>query len=225
MLQQTQVGRVIPKYKEFLDKFPDAKALAKASLADVIKVWSGLGYNRRAKYLHDAAKVLMHKDGPWTLELLQSCKGVGFNTAAAAMVYAYNQPIAFVETNIRTVYIHHFFADKTDVKDTEILPLVEDTIDRENPREFYWALMDWGSYLKTSVGNFSRQSKHYVNQSKFEGSKRQIRGQVLRLLAEQPQTHMQLQTQLTDDRLPKVLEELRREGLVSTNHKHYLLTT
>ena len=215
MLQQTQASRVTPKYLSFIEKFPAAQVLAQTPLAGVLAAWNGLGYNRRAKYLHEAAKQLATTPHPWTLEDLVACKGVGPNTAAAVCVYAYNQPLVFIETNVRTVFIHHFFQDKVDIHDKEILPLVELALDRELPREWYWALMDYGVHIKSTVGNTARASKHYTKQSKFEGSKRQIRGQVLRLLGERGQTHQQLAKYIPDERLEAVLVDLQRDGLIS----------
>lgn len=222
MLQQTQVPRVIPKYEQFLAQFPDVKTLAETPLASVITAWSGLGYNRRAKYLHEAAKQLVNT-ATWTLESLTACKGIGANTAAAVLTYAYNQALPFIETNVRTVYIHHFFDDQDQVTDKQLLPLVADTLDTEHPREWYWALMDYGSYLKTQVVNPSRRSKHYVKQSKFEGSKRQLRGQILRMLAEKAYTAGDLSTLITDDRLPAALADLESEGLLTRKNDRYLL--
>lgn len=215
MLQQTQASRVIPKYQEFLERFPTVQALAAAPLAEVLAVWSGLGYNRRAKYLHEAAQALSTKPQPWQLEDLVACKGVGHNTAAAVVVYAYNQPLVFIETNIRTVFIHHFFQDRADIADKELLPFVERAQDTEHPREWYWALMDYGVHLKVTVGNASRASKHYAKQSVFAGSKRQIRGQVLRLLKDQSRSSKQLANAISDERLESVLDDMQREGLIS----------
>jgi A/G-specific adenine glycosylase len=222
MLQQTQARRVVPKYHEFLQAFPNTESLAKASLGEVIKAWSGLGYNRRAKYLHEAANQLEAKP-TWTLDDLTACKGIGHNTAAAVLAYAYNQPIAFIETNIRTVYIHHFFHDAEVVSDKEILPLVEQTLDKEHPREFMWALMDYGSHLKKSVGNVARASKHYSKQTTFHGSKRQLRGRVLRLLGQQPYTTVQLTDENDDERLVAVLQDLLAEGLIVKRGNQYVL--
>lgn len=202
MLQQTQVARVIPKYDAFLDAFPSVSELAGAPLSEVLRYWSGLGYNRRAKYLHDAARQLQDKQ-VWTLEDLTSCKGIGHNTAAAVVVYAYNQAVPFIETNVRTVYIHHFFQDQSDVHDSDIQKVLEATFDQEHPREFAWALMDYGSHLKQTVGNASRYSRHYVKQPTFEGSLRQIRGQVLKALVQQPHSPQDLHALLPDDRLSR----------------------
>lgn len=214
MLQQTQVSRVIPKYEMFLVKFPSAQVLAKAQLADVLRVWSGLGYNRRAKFLWQAAQVI---DGtfPDTIRGLSALPGVGVNTAGAIMAYAFNQPVVFIETNIRTVYIHHFFTDRTDVHDKELVPLIEATLDAENPREWYWALMDYGVFLKNTVGNASRGSRHYTKQSTFQGSKRQIRGEVLRQLNYGPMEMSEIRARISDERVDEVLHELSKELLIS----------
>lgn len=226
MLQQTQVTRVIPKYTAFLKQFPTLEVLSQASLGDVLVAWQGLGYNRRAKYLWQAAGMATDAYGgklPRDQLKLERLPGVGRNTAGAVMAYAFNEPALFIETNIRTVYIHHFFPDQINVPDSAIFELLDLTLDRANPREFYWALMDYGSYLKQTVGNKSRSSKTYAKQSIFHGSLRQIRGQVLRLLAAGPLTKTQLQEAIGDGRITAVLESLSREGLIVMVDNHYRL--
>lgn len=224
MLQQTQVGRVIPKYHEFLKLFPTVHNLAQADLGDVLRAWQGLGYNRRAKYLWQSVQIVDNlKLFPTTQEELVKLPGIGVNTAGAIGAYAYNSPVVFVETNIRTVYIHHFFADRTDVSDKEILELLAHTVDTEHPREFYWALMDYGSHLKAAVGNLNKASRHYTKQSRFSGSRRQVRGQIIRLLGDGPQTLDDLQGSLEDDRLEAVLGELVDEGMVQQSGSQYHL--
>lgn len=225
MLQQTRVSRVIPKYTEFLELFPTIQILAGATLAEVIKAWSGLGYNRRAKYVHDAAKSLAYTQRPWSLVGFTACKGIGYNTAAAIMTYAYNQPLAFIETNIRTVYIHHFFANSLDpISDMDILESVERTLVRDNPREFMWALMDYGSHLKSTTGNMARHSKHYTRQAVFEGSRRQMRGRVLRLLATGPKTPRELSIDIAEPFLKDILVSLTKDGLISLEERCYVLS-
>lgn len=226
MLQQTQVRRVIPKYHQFLQVFPTITSLADATLGEVIKQWQGLGYNRRAKFLHASAQKIVSDFGgivPSVPEQLESLPGVGRNTAAAICVYAYNQSLSFIETNIRSVYIHHFFNDHALVDDKDILDLVIKTVDHENPREWYWALMDYGSFLKTHVGNASRQSKSYTKQSKFEGSKRQIRGQVLRSLSDKSASFSSLRQTIQDERLKDVLHDLQAEGFIKLRNNVYSL--
>ena len=226
MLQQTQVNRVITKYNEFLKKFPSITSLANAPLAEVLKVWSGLGYNRRAKFLHEAAKEIQTCfDGhvPNNVEDLVRLPGIGKNTAGAILAYAYNQPVIFIETNVRTVYLHHFFKDQSDISDAEIIPILEQTLDQKNPREFYWALMDYGTFLKSTIGNVSKNSKHYAKQSKFEGSLRQVRGQVLRLLAEGDKTSTQILDSILDNRVETVLADLEKEHMISKHGRSYHL--
>ncbi len=226
MLQQTQVPRVIPKYSEFLRLFPSLAALAKAELGEVLKAWSGLGYNRRAKYLWQAAQAIDAKFGgvfPQTTAELISLPGIGKNTAGAILAYAFNQPVLFIETNVRTVYIHHFFANQTDISDAAIAALVEQTLDTSNPREWYWALMDYGSYLKTSTGNASKHSQTYTKQSAFHGSRRQLRGQVLKQLTQGATSFDGLQFAIDDDRLASVLADLLAEALIRQNNDSYSL--
>jgi len=217
MLQQTQVGRVLPKYEEFMTKFPTIQALADAPLGEVLSAWSGLGYNRRAKFLHAAAQKVTRECGgelPDTLEGLTSLPGVGKNTAGAILAYAFNQPVMFIETNVRTVFIHHFFADRSDVDDKELAPLVQQACDPEHPREWYWALMDYGTHLKQTLGNNISQSKHYAKQSRFEGSRRQIRGRILKLLTVGPMPLADLLRQNLDERTSGVIDDLKTEGFI-----------
>ena len=217
MLQQTQALRVIPKYEQFLRVFPDVRSLARAPLAAVLSEWSGLGYNRRAKFLWQSADLIVSQHNgvfPTVQDELTALPGIGKNTAAAICVYAFNQPLVFIETNIRTVFIHHFFPHQTEVSDAELLPIVAAVCDQEHPREWYWAVMDYGVHLKATVGNVSRQSKHYVKQSAFAGSKRQLRGRIIALLVAQPYELSRLVTVLDDERALRVIEQLLEEGLI-----------
>ncbi len=222
MLQQTQAARVIPKYLAFLEQFPSAASLANAPLSEVLTAWSGLGYNRRARFLWQAAQQLQQAV-PGAVEEWAALPGIGSNTAGAIVAYSYNQPVVFIETNIRTVYLHHFFTGQDNVRDAEILPRVAETLDREHPREWYWALMDYGSYIKQTVGNASRSSAHYTKQSRFIGSQRQIRGAVLRELITGAKSLSDLQQAIGDDRLAKVLESLTKEQLIRKQGDTYLL--
>ncbi len=226
MLQQTQVQRVIPKFQSFIAQFPSFEALAGATLADVLKAWSGLGYNRRAKYLWQAAQMVATEyQGKPTpdRQRLERLPGVGPNTAGAILAYAYNQPVVFIETNIRTVYIHHFFAGAEKVTDRELTDMVAQTLP-DNPRQWYWALMDYGTFLKQTVGAQLHKVHGYKPQSKFEGSKRQIRGQVLRILGADRASPAALKRQLPDERLQDVLDDLEREGLIEKSKTYYRLT-
>ena len=184
MLQQTQVARVLQKYEEFKTAFPTLADLARADFQEVLAHWSGLGYNRRARFLHETAKKLVeYPSFPDSPEVLQQCPGIGENTAASIVVYAFNKPLVFLETNVRTVLIYTFFQGVTEKIDESVLRNVaEQTLYTNNPRKWYWALMDYGTYLKKTQGNFNKYSKMHTVQSKFEGSFRQKRAAVLRCL-------------------------------------------
>lgn len=221
MLQQTQVDRVIPKFEAFIAAFPDVKALSFAPLSDVLAMWQGLGYNRRAKYLHDAARMIIAEfagDFPDTVTTLQKLPGVGPNTAGAIMNYAYNEPVAFIETNVRTIYFHHFFPDGEIVSDKELLEVVERTISHEHPREFYWALMDYGSWLKRQGAGRLSQSKHYKKQSPLKGSLREMRGEIIRQLAAGEVSRADIERSYPgDERVVLAVEGLQRDGLIVVN--------
>lgn len=189
MLQQTQVSRVIPKYEAFIYKYPTLEIVRQSALSDVLVAWQGLGYNRRAKYLWLLAQQIctMGKtELPSTATELQELPGIGPYTAAAVSVFAYNQPAIVLETNIRAVLLHHFFPVEEQVDDKQLSPILEACLPYVEPRDWYAALMDYGSQLKSELSNPSRKSKHYTKQSKFLGSRRQVRGEILRMLAKQP---------------------------------------
>jgi A/G-specific adenine glycosylase len=229
MLQQTQVSRVIPKFEQFIAVYPDVAALAAASLGDVLKSWSGLGYNRRAKFLWEAARQIERDhEGmiPGDYQALVSLPGIGPNTAGAILAYAYDEPAVFIETNIRTVLLHHFFDDTDDkVPDTILRDLASQTIDTEHPREWYWALMDYGTHLKKTAGGRLGQSASYRKQSPLEGSIRQMRGRIIRVLAQKTADEMALRGAVeADDRFVPALQALIDEGMVARQGDVYSLT-
>lgn len=189
MLQQTQVSRVLVKYPSFLQRFPTMRSLVSAHLSEVLGEWQGLGYNRRAKYLHESVSLILSRYGgvlPDDPNVLRTLPGIGHATACAIVCYTYDKPVHFVETNIRRVVIHHCFPHEMKVHDRDIYPLVVRMVSYArrtgalSPRELYYALMDYGSHLLASGTNANRKSAHYVKQSPFAGSTRQIRGRMLR---------------------------------------------
>lgn len=227
MLQQTRVERAMGKYQEFLVAFPDFASLAQAPLRDVLHVWQGLGYNRRARALQETAKrVVQDFSGalPGSADQLRSLPGIGPYTAGAIMAFAFHQPVPIIETNIRTVYIHCFFQDREGVKDSEIMPLVEVTLDEKNPRDWYYALMDYGVMLKQTHCNPSRKSAHHTRQSRFEGSDRQIRGKILKHLLQKPlsrKEEISQALQADPKRLEMILESLEKEGFIARKETKY----
>jgi A/G-specific adenine glycosylase len=185
MLQQTQVSRVLDTYTRFIRIFPDIRSLARAPLADILRAWQGLGYNRRALLLKRLAERVAADFGgriPRAREILETLPGIGEATSGAVCAFAFDQPEVFIETNIRSVFIHYFFRKTQKVSDAQLLPWIEKALDRENPREWYYALMDYGVHLKSEIPNPSRKSRHYAKQERFEGSVRQIRGKIVKVL-------------------------------------------
>lgn len=220
MLQQTQVKRVVSKYAEFISQFPTINDLAKADKTEVLRTWQGMGYNRRALYLHKAAKLIIEKYKgiiPHSVEDLDELPGIGYATACSICAFAFNEPTVFIETNIRSVFIYFFFKNKDDVTDKEIITLVEKTLDTKNPREWYFALMDYGTNLKKTEQNPSRKSKHYAKQLKFEGSNRQLRGKILKLKLASPKLTLSRIAKMFAIDLSKIkviIDKLSHEGLI-----------
>ena len=229
MLQQTQTNRVVQKYQTFIDTFSSFEDLAQASLKEVLAAWQGLGYNRRGLALHTCAqKIVQEYRGilPNNPEVLVTFPGIGKATAASICAFAFNIPTVFIETNIRTVFIHFFFGNRSEIKDTEIYPLVEATVDHNNAREWYYALMDYGVMLKKNLPNPSRKSAHHTQQSKFEGSDRQIRGMILKILTAQPYASYEELCSLIERepiRIEKALLELCKERFVKVVNSWFMI--
>lgn len=198
-------------------------------------MWQGLGYSRRAKYLHATARSIVSDFNgkiPFDMHELTTLPGIGPNTAGAICVYAFNQPRLFIETNIRTVYMYHFFRNVSKVTDKEILRMLEKSIQHitesstrastsNNFREWYWALMDYGSYLKKTVGSLNKKSATYRKQPTFNGSLRQIRGQILKIIVQQKQSYDVLRHQISDSRLDTALKDLTSEGFIKLDNGMY----
>ncbi len=228
MLQQTQVDRVVPKYSAFLKRFPTIQKLAKASWVDVLKIWTGLGYNRRAKFLHQMAQIVVTKYNgklPRDFGELKKLPGIGPYTAGAIAAFAFNQAFPIIETNIRTVYIHHFFKHTENVSDGDVYKSIVKTLDIQNPRQWYWALMDYGSFLKQTGNKVHRTSKHYTKQTTFKGSRRQMRGALMRALLISPMTVKSLVTKTKgkDSEVRSVLIDLVKENFIIQKGQKYLI--
>jgi A/G-specific adenine glycosylase len=220
MLQQTQTQRVITKYEQFIAAFPNFESLAAASLRDVLLVWQGLGYYRRARFLHQLAQIVVNEHGgllPQDPKNLQTLPGIGPNTAGSICAFAFNKPVVFIETNIRTVFIDSFFHAQESVNDKELLPLIEATVNHDNPREWYYALMDYGVFLKSRTINPSRKSAHYNKQSKFEGSDRQIRAKIVKFITEKENvSHHEVLCMADNDitRVERIIDKLVAEDFI-----------
>ncbi len=220
MLQQTQVERVIPLYNNFIHTFPTLSTLSTAPLQAVLSCWQGLGYNRRARYLQATAQELIRNFSgvfPQNDKTLQTLPGIGSYTAGALCNFAFNIPTPMIETNIRTVFLHHFFPEENDVPDAAVLKLVGLTLEKSAPREWFWALMDYGSYLKKILPNPNSRSKTYHRQSRFQGSLRQVRGEIIKMLAHKsPQPLDSVAAHIAGNPLhfPEALNQLIKEKLI-----------
>ncbi len=230
MLQQTQVPRVREKFRLFLRLFPSFRALAIASQADVLRAWQGLGYNRRALALYRCAQFVTrnyHGRLPRDYESLLRLPGIGPYTAGAIMAFAFDDKVPLIETNIRRVYLHHYFPGSASVPDNELMPLVTRHLEHvTSARQWYGALMDYGTYLTQAMPNANRRSKHYVRQAVFEGSFRQLRGRIVKMLAGHKKVKLEtLLIEMADDRTHEVLQRLHQEGILALTKKTAMLAS
>lgn len=230
MLQQTQTHRVVDKFDQWIEVFPTIESLAAAPQDSVLAVWQGLGYNRRALALKQfAERVVSEYNGciPHDPEQLITFKGIGPYTAASICTFAFNRPTVFIETNIRAVFIHEFFHDEKEVHDRQLMPLIEKTLDAKEPREWYYALMDYGVMLKKNHKNPSRKSAHHTRQSTFEGSDRQVRGIILKMLvADRSLSEHDFVQSIARDaaKVRRILSNMEHEGFIKFNKGFYHLT-
>ena len=226
MLQQTQTERVIPKYLDWLEAYPKPERLAAAPVAEVLRRWSGLGYNRRALALVRSAQALasLGRFPDEEAELLK-LPGVGPYTARAVLAFAFGRPAVLIETNIRSVFLSEFFPQEERIPDSRIAPLVEATMLREDPRTWYYALMDYGVELKRRQGNPNRRSSSYAKQRPFADSNRRLRGELLKALGEGPAEAgaLALRLPFARERVDKALAELEAEGFVAESGGAYRL--
>ena len=252
MLQQTQVSRVDGRWQRWLERFPTVDALAAAAPSDVLDEWQGLGYNRRALSVHRTAQAISEAGGvfPQDPKKLVKLPGIGPATAAGIRAFAFNLHGVYLETNVRTVFLHELYPQAEGVPDSELVPLVELTCPASiagaadaaatelTPRSWYYALLDYGAYLKKTIPNPSRRSKSHVKQSRFEGSHRQKRAELLRVLlahkdeggAEFETLHQELcqievnagRETLDEQVTLGLLEELAKEGFCQKNDEYWL---
>ena len=224
MLQQTQTSTVSEKFLNFIKSFPDFEALSKAPKQKLLKAWQGLGYNRRAIALKNIAEIIVNdyegKLPDLSIEKLKEFPQIGHNTASSISTFAFNKPNIFIETNIRRVYIYFFFPKNNSVNDKDIMPLIEATVDKEQPREWYYALMDYGVMLKKTHPELNKRSAHYRKQAQFKGSNREIRGKILKILLNKKEilmTELQNQLKVENKRLISILNQLEKEGFIENN--------
>ncbi|MDO5117275.1 MAG: adenine glycosylase, partial [Eggerthellaceae bacterium] len=234
---QTQVSRALGRWERFIERFPSVASLANAQTSEVLEEWQGLGYNRRALSLKRACETCLADMGgelPQTANELQKLPGIGPSTAAGVVAFAYNKPAVYLDTNVRAVFIHELFPSKDQVKDRDLIPLVEDTCPKTDPRTWYYALLDYGVVLKSQGVNPSRRSAQYARQSTFQGSHRQKRAEVLKIVLDNPGiAYDELKAKLdgferdhgrgacTDDEFSSIVKDLISEGFFCKDGASY----
>ncbi|MBI4272592.1 A/G-specific adenine glycosylase [Candidatus Uhrbacteria bacterium] len=229
MLQQTQIPRVLSKYTEWIEQFPAIESLANASQKQVLSLWQGLGYNRRALFLQRAVQIIHKKYGgkfPKQVSDMEKLPGIGPYTAGAVAVFSQNQPHVLLETNIRRVILHFFFSGKEKVADSEIISVLRRVSYFQDPRKWYWALMDYGAGPLKKIINPNRRSTQYRTQSRFEGSSRFVRakivsfllrqksGAVSTVIIEEIESNPQAGRFGKQEEIVKILSSLEQEGFI-----------
>lgn len=232
MLQQTQASRVVAHYERFLDLFPSVEELAAARLGDVLRAWSGLGYNNRARRLHETAQRVSTLGWPRTAADLEALPGLGPYTAAAVASFAFGEPVAAIDTNVRRVLSRWYGEPLTGAalrrSATTVLP-------PGAAATWNQALMDLGARVcrprrpscqTCPVAGWCSGPETYVappRQARFEGSVRQVRGAILRMLATGPQDRDALAVSCGSDRVDEALAALQEDGLIVRSRSRYTL--
>ena len=160
------------------------------------------------------------------MEDLESLPGVGVYTARAVAAFAFNSPTIVLETNIRAAIIYAFFKDEPAVADTSIVRVLERVVSHRRPREWYWALMDYGVMVKKKHPEINAQSAHYRKQSPFRGSIREARGAILKVVSRGRRVTMRKvvdESGIPRARLERALKGLERDGLVSKRREQIVL--
>lgn len=238
MLQQTQTSRVLGPWTRFIETFPSPTSCADAPLSDVLRLWSGLGYHRRAKALHDAAKMIRDEfagEVPNNVADLRRLPGIGEYTSNAVASFAFGRPVAVVDTNVGRV-LARALTNRT-LKDREARVEANELLPRMNVASFNQAMLDLGAQFCTSKPRcatcpVSRTCKWNLEggpdpaprsasvsrpQSTFQGSDRQVRGQVLAVLREKPQSIRELLVRVDGvdaQRCATLIAALVADGLV-----------
>ena len=227
MLQQTQVTRVVSKYQDFIDTFPDWEVLANAPLPHILSVWQGMGYNRRAlalKHIAQQVVVRFQRKVPGEVEVLMTLPGIGRATAGALCAFIHHLPVVFIETNIRAAFLHCFYAEQVSVSDQEVCDRIAQTMDQKNPRDWYQALMDLGVCIKAHMPNPNRISAGYRKQSILKGSDREIRGRIVAVLLKDhviSEQKLYRMLKCSKKRLKYIIRRLINDGLVDS-HGSYI---
>ncbi|MHA1125418.1 MAG: Fe-S cluster assembly protein HesB [Candidatus Heimdallarchaeota archaeon] len=223
MLQQTQVSRTIEKYLAFIKKFPNFKALAEAPTAEVLTLWSGLGYNRRALWLQEAAKEIVVLDKfPNTPDTLIKLKGIGPYTSRSILIFAFNQDMATIDTNIRRILIAEDFASEV-TTEKELFEIAEKIYPQGRSRDWHNALMDYGSLEVTAR---KTGIKPVTQQPSYKKSRRLYRGLVVKFLTENKKATKRMlvkECKIPLEEKDKIIDSLLKDGLITKKKTYYHL--
>jgi A/G-specific adenine glycosylase len=239
MLQQTQVARVMEKYPAFMRKFPTVRSLARAPLGEVLVLWSGLGYNRRAKYLHLLAKEVVRSYGgkfPDDLESLLSLPGIGLSTAGALLAFAFERDVPMIDTNIRRILARVFFRGEKVPSDKELYAFAVSIIPKGKGREWNYAMLDLGA-MKCTARNHAKDCPlaklhgevgdfvYKKPQKKFAGSDRYYRGMIIRYLSQKSTATLAvLRNEIGSAKDPDaIISKLVKEGMIEKTRHTYAL--
>ncbi len=216
MLQQTQVARVVPKYNTWIRIWPAWTDLATANNRELLRAWSGLGYNRRALYLGQSARIVMRKFSgrlPDDPDILRSLPGVGSYTARAILIFAFNRPLVTIDTNILRVLIREFDLPPH-ISTIDLEKLAERLLPTGRSRDWHNALMD---YSQLTLPAHLPDVPTRIRQAPFRGSRRQLRGEIIRRLTVSPRVSIDRIARETERRVDDVAEAARsldKDGMV-----------
>jgi A/G-specific adenine glycosylase len=244
MLQQTQAARVTPAFDRFVRRFPTLEALAGAPLGAVLREWSGLGYNRRARDLHRIAR-RSPKGLPRTVAELDALPGIGAYTAGAIACFAFGQRVPFADTNIQRV-LGRFFLGRPGTN-REAVALDAAAMPRRSADLWHHALMDLGAticrpvprcpecplngdceYARGPAGTAAgaaavRHHDRALRPAAFKDTDRRIRGAIVKALTQADLTMRALENEIGDERVGRLTEGLIADGLVERAGRRYRL--
>ena len=233
MLQQTTVSRVLTKYPVFIKAYPTVKDLANASSGDILRIWKGMGYNRRALYLLQTAKTIHEKyynKFPISEQLLSKLPGLGKYTARAVLVFAFRKDIAMVDTNIRQILTHFFFHDKPQ-SEKIIQELADQLVPIGKSWEWHQAMMDYGAMNASEWRRPERSRRMERKPTPFKETNRYFRGRIIDLLREKSYKEKELIENLYleygKDKIFYIdlLKKLEKDGLVVQKNNFWSLPT
>ena len=221
MLQQTQVNRVIPKYNAWMKQFPTRQTLLQATNQKIFAIWQGLGYNRRAIWLKEAIK-LTDENFLWAPENLKEITGIGEYTARAIPIFAFNDDLVTVDTNIKNVLLHEKLINES-FTTKQIWKTAEKLLPAGKSRDYHNALMDYGSTLKSKK---PKMKTSLSKAQKFFNSTRDFRGRVIKTLVQNQPISAEIiasNCSIPKRQIDEILNGLLKDGLIKLDKNEFSL--